>query len=203
MRRTAFIIAVGLLAATVAVPAFAAGDDALLPHLLPHPFPAGTEFRAGPTASFRRRDLKEARNAFTKGVKLQDQRRTEEAFAQFDTAAQLAPQNMQFLTAREVVKAQLVFNHVQRGNILMLENARAQAAAEFRKALDLDAENQFVRERLAEASRELAPVPPRAMPVQIADSGEIHLEPEERAGDVSLQRRGSRTVRRTLRRIME
>ncbi len=61
---------------------------------------------------------------------------------------------MQFLTAREVVKAQLVFNHVQRGNMLMLEDARARAAAEFRAALDLDPDNQFARERLAEATRE-------------------------------------------------
>ncbi len=126
-----------------------------------------------------KKDLKEARNAFAKGVKLQDQRRTEEAFTQFDTAARLSPRNVQFMTAREVVKAQLVFNHVQRGNILMLENARAQAAAEFRKALDLDVENQFVRERLAEASREPAPLLPRALPVRIADSGEIHLEPRD------------------------
>ena len=34
----------------------------------------------------------------------------EEAFARFDKATRLAPQNMQFLTAREVVKAQLVFD---------------------------------------------------------------------------------------------
>jgi len=179
MRRAAFIIAVGLLAATAAVSAFAAADD---PSSAPPSAPlisCGNGFPGGVNCIVSKRDLKEARNAFTKGVKLQDQRRTEEAFAQFDTAAQLAPQNLQFLTAREVVKAQLVFHHVQRGNILMLENARAQAAAEFRKALDLDAENQFVRERLAEASRELAPVPPRAMPVQIADSGEIHLEPRD------------------------
>jgi len=126
-----------------------------------------------------KRDLKEARNAFAKGVKLQDQRRTEEAFTQFDTAARLAPQNVQFMTAREVVKAQLVFDHVQRGNILMLESSRAQAAAEFRKALDLDVENQFVRERLTEASLEQVPALPRALPVRIADSGEIRLEPRD------------------------
>ena len=126
-----------------------------------------------------KRDLKEARNAFARGVKLQDQRRTEEAFTQFDTAARLAPQNVQFMTAREVVKAQLVFDHVQRGNILMLESSRAQAAAEFRKALDLDVENQFVRERLTEASLEQVPALPRALPVRIADSGEIRLEPRD------------------------
>ena len=112
-------------------------------------------------------------------MKLQDHRQLEDALKQFDTASRLAPQNVQFLTAREVVKAQLVFDHVQRGNLLMLENARARAAAEFRAALDLDPENQFARERLADATAEMAPALPRALPVRIADSGEIHLEPKD------------------------
>ena len=61
---------------------------------------------------------------------------------------------MQFLSAREVVKAQLVFNHIQSGKPALVEDARAQAAAEFRAALDLDPENDFTRERLAEATRD-------------------------------------------------
>jgi len=180
MRWTAFILTVGLLAALPAGAAFAAaGDDTSSVPPPAAPISCGTGVPGGVNCMVSKAEVKEARKAFTKGVKLQDQRRTEEAFGQFDTAARLAPQNIQFMTAREVVKAQLVFDHVQRGNILMLENARAQAAAEFRKALDLDAQNEFVQERLAEASREMAPVPPRALPVRIADSGEIHLEPRE------------------------
>ena len=60
-----------------------------------------------------------------------------------------------------------------------MENARAQAAAEFRAALDLDPENQFARERLEEATRDLAPAVPRTLPVRLTDSGEIHLEPRD------------------------
>jgi general secretion pathway protein D len=122
-----------------------------------------------------RKELKEARDAFRKGAKLQNHRRLEEAFARFDEATRLAPQNVQFLTAREVVKAQLVFDHVERGNLLLLENARAQAASEFRAALDLDPENQFVRERLQEASQP-GPAMPQALPFRLADSGEIRIE---------------------------
>jgi hypothetical protein len=175
MRRTAFKIAVGLVAATLAVPAFAGGDDTPSAP----PISCGSGIPGGVNCIVSKTDLKEAQNAFKSGVKLQDQRRLEEALDRFDEAAQLAPQNMQFLTAREVVKAQLVFSHIQRGNVLMLENARAQAAAEFRKALDLDVENQFARERLAEATREVAPALPPALPLRIADSGEIHVEPAD------------------------
>jgi general secretion pathway protein D len=173
MRRTTFIFAMGFLAATLAMPAFGdSGNDSSAP-----PISCGNGIPGGINCLVSKKELKEARNAFREGVKLQGHQRLEEAFTQFNTASRLAPQNMQFLTARELVKAQLIFDHIQRGNLLLLEDARAHAGAEFRAALDLDAENEFARERLAEATRELAPALPRALPVGLADSGEIHLEP--------------------------
>jgi general secretion pathway protein D len=173
MRRTTFIIAMGFLAATLAMPAFGdSGNDSSAP-----PISCGNGIPGGINCLVSKKELKEARNAFREGMKLQDHQRLEEAFTQFNTASRLAPQNMQFLTARELVKAQLIFDHIQRGNLLLLEDARAHAGAEFRAALELDAENEFARERLAEATRELAPALPRGLPVGLADSGEIHLEP--------------------------
>jgi general secretion pathway protein D len=172
MRRTAFIISTGL-AAVLATSVFAASGDTPIPPSIS----CGSGIPGGVNCIVSKKDLKQARNAFDKGVKLQDQRNLEEAFNRFDEASRLAPQNMQFLTAREVVKAQLVFQHIQRGNALMLENARTQAAAEFRAALELDADNEFARERLVEAARETVSALPRALPVRLADSGEIHLEP--------------------------
>src|SRR5271169_879788 len=133
MRRTAFIIAVGVLAAALASTALAAGND---PSSNP-PISCANGMPGGVNCIVSKQELKEARNAFEKGAKLRDQQRMEEAFAQFDKAARLVPQDVQFLTAREVMKAQLVFQHIERGNALMLENARARAAAEFREALDL------------------------------------------------------------------
>src|ERR1700680_2992736 len=160
MRRRAFILAMGLLAAGLSS-AFAAGDD---PSSAP-PVSCGNGVPGGVNCIVSKKELKEARYAFHEGVKFQQRQQLEDAFAQFDTASRLAPQNKQFLTARELVKAQLVFNHIERGNVLLWENSRPLAAAEFRAALDLDAENQFARERLDEATRELAPPHPRVLPV--------------------------------------
>ena len=174
MRRTAFIIAVGFLAAALASPALAAGND---PSSDP-PISCGNGVPGGVNCIASKKELKQARYAFKKGAKLRDQQRMEEAFVQFDKATRLAPQDVQFLTAREVMKAQLVFQHIERGNARMLENTRESAAAEFRAALDLDSDNQFARERLGEASRALAPELPRALPVRLEDSGEIHLDPQ-------------------------
>ncbi len=175
MRRAAFIIGAGVVAATLAASAFGAADDSSSAP----PVSCGNGIPGGVHCIASKKELNEAQKAFHEGVKLEDRRQLEEAYSQFDTASRLAPQNMQFLTAREVVKAQLVFDHMQRGSLLMLENARARAAAEFRAALNLDVENQFARERLAEANLEMAPAPPRTLPVRIEDSGEIHLEPKD------------------------
>jgi hypothetical protein len=171
MRRISFIVMA--VAAALSTSAFAASGDAPVAP----PISCGSGIPGGVNCIVSKRDLKEARKAFDKGLKLQDQRQLESAFNRFDEATRLAPQNVQFLTAREVVKAQLVFNHVQRGNVLLLEDARARAAAEFRAALELDGQNEFAQERLVEASRAIAPTLPRAVPVLFADSNEIHLEP--------------------------
>jgi general secretion pathway protein D len=177
MRWTSFILSTAF-AAALAMPAFAGGGDAAVPP----PISCGSGIPGGVNCIVSKKDLKEAKSAFQKGVKLQDQQHLEEAFDRFDEATRLAPQSTQFLTAREVVKAQLVFNHIQRGNTLLLGNERAQATAEFRAALELDADNDFARERLVEASRESLPEIPRALPVRLVDSGEINLEPRnERA----------------------
>jgi general secretion pathway protein D len=124
-----------------------------------------------------RKDLKDSREAFDRGVKLHNHQRLEEAFAQFDEAVRLNPQNAQYLTAREALKAQLVFGHIQRGNQLLLENARLRAAADFRAALDLDPENQFAQDRLDEATRIAPAILNNAVPAPLGESAEIHLDP--------------------------
>jgi hypothetical protein len=197
MRRTPFMIAAGLMAASLAAFAAAGGDDTSSPSAPEPPISCGNGIPGGVNCIVSKQEFKEARKAYKSGLRLEEQRRLEEAFDRFEQATRLAPQNMQFLTAREVVKSQLVFNHVQRGNLLLLENQHAPAAAEFRTALDLDPDNQFAQERLEEANREMAPELPRASSVQgrsvrgwpaqgssaqakavpSVDSGEIHLEP--------------------------
>ena len=104
-----------------------------------------------------KKDRKDAQKAFKLGIKLHEHQQFEQALAQFEEATRLVPQNRDYLTAREVLKSKLVFDHIQRGNALLLEDARTHAAAEFRAALDLDPENQFAQQRLEEATHSLAP----------------------------------------------
>jgi len=179
MRWMSSILVRGLMLALLASIAFASGDDAAT--AIP-PVTCANGVPGGVSCISSKKDRKEAHSAYSRGLKLQDHKRFDEAFAQFDEAARLAPQDPQFMTAREIVKAQLVFDHVERGNALLSENEQPRAVAEFRAALDLDPDNQFARERLKEATLDSAPALADGVPTLLSDSGEIRLQPRnERA----------------------
>src|SRR5580698_1026616 len=170
MRRVAFTFVLGLVAPILyGAILCAAADNPPTPEVS-----CGNGVPGGIHCTASKKELKEAHDAFVRGLRFQDHKQPEDAFVQFDEAARLVPQDPQFLTAREMVKAELVFNHIQRGNIFLLEQSRPQAAAEFRAALQLDSDNQFARERLDEATREPSPVNVNS---RLEDTGEIHLKP--------------------------
>jgi general secretion pathway protein D len=164
-----------LIAVLSALPSFAADDAAVIPPAKSF-VTCGSGVPGGINCAPTKKDLKQARNAYARGLKLEDGKYFEEAFEQFDQAARLAPQNMQFLSAREVAKSQMVFQHTVRGDALMAEAQREPAALEFRAALKLDPDNQYTQKRLEEALRD--PASPPSLPTAVADSTEIHLNPK-------------------------
>jgi general secretion pathway protein D len=173
MRSAGFIIAVALGLVTAALaPSGLAGEESA------PPVTCGSGVPGGVNCVVSKKDGKRAHEAYARAIKLQRHKQLEAAFKEFDEASRLLPQDLQFVTARELVKSQLVFAHVERGNTLLAQNSAKQAAEEFRAALDLDPENQFARQRLEESMRPgLWPLPP-AMPSRLSYAGEIHLEPK-------------------------
>jgi general secretion pathway protein D len=176
MRRAFLILTAGIVLAACSAPVFAGTND---PDPIPPPITCSNGVPGGINCIVSKAELKEARNAYSRGVKLQEHKRLNEAFAQFDQASRLVPQEVSFLTAREIVKAELVFEHVERGNALVAENEPARAQTEFRAALELDPENQFARERLEEAAANASPPATGVIPDLFSDSGEIHLQPKQ------------------------
>jgi general secretion pathway protein D len=174
MRRTLFILALAVLSATIGVAASVDDSDAINT-----PVTCGNGVPGGINCIATRKDLKAAREAYTRGLKLQDRKHFEEAFAQFDRAARLAPQDPQFLTAREMVKSQLVFDHIERGNALLSASNYEQANRQFHAALELDPENEFARQRLQDATSDTAPASVTSAPVGFSDAGEIRLQPND------------------------
>jgi hypothetical protein len=172
MRRAVLLFGVFLLAGLAPLRA-RAGNDASADA----PISCGNGVPGGVNCIASAKDVKEAHNAYARGLKLQKNKQLEQAFGQFDEAARLVPQEVQFLTAREMVKAQLVYTHVERGNSLLADGQRAPAAIEFRAALNLDPDNEFAQQRLGDALQDPASPLPHDLPT-LVDAGEIHLQPK-------------------------
>jgi general secretion pathway protein D len=179
MHRAAFIfiLSVGFPAAGPSALAAAAADDPTTTA----PITCGNGVPGGINCIHSKKDGKEARKAYARGLELEKQRRFHEAFDQFDRAVRLDPQSPRFLKAREIAKAGLVYEHLERGNQLLFGNERTDAGEEFQAALDLDPENQFARQRLEESSHASREELLRAA-TTVGESEEIHLQPtKERA----------------------
>ena len=126
-----------------------------------------------PTAS----ELSAAKKQFAAGSKLLSSGKTEEAFDKFQLASQLNPKSVEYATAREFTRQQLVMDALEQGNKAMLANNEVMATAEFRRALEFDPDNEFARQRLKDAIWEEAPAPRRA--IQVAQNSiEVSVSPD-------------------------
>lgn len=109
-------------------------------------------------------------------MKLEKAKRLDEALEQFENASHLVPRDIDFATAREMTRQELVYDHMQRGNAALQAGKEIEALAEFRTALKLDPENHFAQQRMVDALGESAPKVASA-PQVVADAGEIQVEP--------------------------
>ncbi|MFL6300463.1 MAG: hypothetical protein ACJ71N_07640 [Terriglobales bacterium] len=119
-------------------------------------------------------DAKQASRDFHEGLKLQ-QKEPQRAFELFQQASDLAPTNVEYATARELLRQQLVYAHIQEGNRLLATAKPADALNEFRSALQLDPTNDFALQRIGD----LAPPDSASSHAlqRVSDSREIELEP--------------------------
>jgi general secretion pathway protein D len=127
-------------------------------------------------------DLKAARQAFSRGLKNQQSKNLDEAFSEFEEAARLIPQNLDYLTAREMVRQQLVTSHLEHGNDFLQAGHQVEALADFRHALQLDPQNDFAQQRLRDA---LGPLPVHTVgaPELVASINGISAKPREERHD--------------------
>ena len=123
-------------------------------------------------------DLKKAKEAFHRGLKLENQKKKDEAFTEFDTAARLAPTNIDYVTALALLRQQLVSEHIQKGNAALMKNLPVEAQAEFRSALALDPTDSFAQERLKESLGEWDQ-PERQRVEMVEDSGLLAVVPSD------------------------
>jgi general secretion pathway protein D len=94
------------------------------------------------------KDVAQAKRQFKAGVKLKSAGQMDAALEKFELAAKLAPHNVEFLTAREFTRQQLVMQFLKQGNQAMLDHNEIVAMADFRHALEFDPSNEYALQRL-------------------------------------------------------
>jgi tetratricopeptide (TPR) repeat protein len=94
------------------------------------------------------KDVAKAKRQFQAGVKLKSAGQMDAALEKFELAAKLAPHNVEFLTAREFTRQQLVMQFLKQGNQAMLDHNEIVAMADFRRALEFDPSNEYALQRL-------------------------------------------------------
>jgi general secretion pathway protein D len=175
MRWLRLILWACFFAALAGLPALAANHEVLDPPAIS----CGNGVPGGINCVPSKQDLKDARIAYAHGLKSEKHSQLPEAFAAFDEASRLAPNDTHFFSAREVAKSQLVFEHTRRGDALLANVQREHAVAEYRAALKLDPDNDYLQKRLANALLDdAAGLAPVGLPSLLAESAEIHLEPK-------------------------
>ena len=160
-----------------AVAALAADEPQNLA-VLPCPQAAASDPACNPSKA----DLKKSRIAFAKALKLQKAELFDEAYVEFDTAARLVPKNLEYVTALAMVRQQLVFDHLQRGNDDLTKGKMVEAQAEFRSASNLDPQNEFAQQRLRDSLTERA-APINGTPRVVAESLEVQVVPSAERHD--------------------
>lgn len=123
-----------------------------------------------------RSDVVEAKRKFAAGLKLKASGDLEAALEKFQRASQLDPRSVDYATAREFTRQQLVLQALERGNKAMMAKNEIAAAAEFRRALEIDPTNEFARQRLKDSIWEANPAPSRTMQM-VQKSVEVSLSP--------------------------
>jgi general secretion pathway protein D len=116
-------------------------------------------------------DQKRAKKIFEKGMKLQREHRNQEAFEAFEQADQLVPRDVNYSTAKEVLRQQRITDHLRVGNQDVSDHHPVEALAEFRTAIQLDPTNEFALQRLKDMLGDWTP------PVSVAPRAEASAEP--------------------------
>jgi general secretion pathway protein D len=127
----------------------------------PTPAPASQPSAANPIAPAQHgtptappddpKDVAKAKRQFKAGVKLKSAGQMDAALEKFELAAELAPHNVEFLTAREFTRQQLVMQFLKQGNQAMLNHNEIVAMADFRHALEFDPTNEYALQRLRDS----------------------------------------------------
>jgi general secretion pathway protein D len=123
--------------------------------------------------------LREARSDYDKALLLLKDKRAMEASILLDEAVSLAPENQEYLTARELARQQVVTDHIRLGEKFLISGSPQLAAIDFREALALDPKNQLAADRLRSTMSMVGGQRGSSWSLKYRDEPEIVLTPSE------------------------
>lgn len=103
---------------------------------------------------------REAERAFGEGRKLERAGKVVEAFEAYRRAAELEPNDIRFIMAREVARQHAAFRFASAGVLLVDQRRYAEAIRELEQAAKIDPSNDFVKQELERARQAVAPPAP-------------------------------------------
>jgi general secretion pathway protein D len=130
-----------------------------------------------PHAHASKKERRAAEQEFKRALELQKAGRMDEAYQAAAHAAELVPGNLEYVTAREVLRQRIVSGYLERGNHLADTGNDTAAAGQFREALAIDPENTYVMQRLRDVSIPNDPYQKRTVQL-LASVDQINLEPK-------------------------
>src|SRR5215471_12509507 len=131
----------------------------------------------GPKSAISKHDKKEAEKQFKKALDLESAGKPEEAFLAVTKATELMPGNAQFLTMSEMLRQQIVGQHLEQGNRLAAAGDQAGAMQQFRTALGMDSENAYIVQRLHDVAPQDPDPEHRHVLELLASVDQINLQP--------------------------
>lgn len=137
-------------------------------------------------------NLKRAKQAFSRGLHLEKEDHLDEAYHEFEAAARLIPNNVNYQTALAVTREELVSQHLKQGNLDLQKGLPVQAQAEFDSAMALDPGNKFAEQQAQETLAAWAPEKSSAVKI-VKSAGPIEVAPKPGQHDFEL-RGDSRTI---------
>lgn len=139
-----------------------------------------------------KKDRQAAEKEFHRAVQLQQAGKLDEALEAVKHAVLLYPGNVEYETAEEMLRQQIVGRYLTLGNNLAASGNQAAAQAQFRSALDMDPGNAYAAQRLRDVSPADDPEHRRTMEL-LASVDPIDVKPAP--GKKSIHARGdTRTV---------
>ncbi len=131
----------------------------------------------GAACALLKSDRKKAAVTYAKGLRLEHDRHSEEAYDDFQAASQLDPSNTKYAITLANARQNLVYEYLQRGSRELMEKQGIKALADFRTVLQFDPTNEFAQQRLQDAAGNWTP-DLAAVPLVVQDSGMLTLAPD-------------------------